>query len=154
MNRGVLVLSAVAALVLAGCGTGSDTSGGTSAGTGGDTRTSVKVDGKAVAGINVDATKCVKSGDVLTIGTTDRGGTDNGVAGQLKSGNPPTVIGLNVKSPNVMFTFAPGGIMGHEASVKVDGDRYTITGTATTADPSNLDAGTADKSFEVAITCK
>ncbi|MGV7688468.1 lipoprotein LpqH, partial [Mycobacterium kansasii] len=87
------------------------------------------------------------------MGTTDRGGTDNGVAGQLKSGNPPTVIGLNVKSPNVMFTFAPGGIMGHEASVKVDGDRYTITGTATTADPSNLDAGTADKSFEVAITC-
>ena len=72
----------------------------------------------------------------------------------MKSGNPPTVLMLMVKAPNVMFSFAPGGIMGHEASVKVDGDRYTITGTATTTDPTNVDAGTADKSFEIVTTCK
>ncbi|WP_343954715.1 lipoprotein LpqH [Tsukamurella spumae] len=78
------------------------------------------------------------------------GGSSGGVGATLKDGNPPTVEAVGLTVDGNALAVGPG--IG-EATVKVDGKRYTITGTAQGGSMSNPMAGVVKKPFEIAVTC-
>lgn len=149
MNRSLVIASAVAfaSLGLAACGGGSDSGSETASGST-DAKTVVKVDGKDLTGVDLSNVGCVKQGDRFAIGA---GGASGGVGATLKAGDPPTVetVALTVDGNALAVGMGVG-----EATVKVDGDRYTITGTAQGANISNPMAGIVKKPFEIVVTCK
>lgn len=158
MNRSLVIASVVAfaSIGLSACGGGSDegsdtASGGTTAGetASGDTgaKTVVKVDGKDLTGSDLSNVGCTKQGETILIGS---GGTSGGVGATLKAGDPPTVQTVGLTVDGNALAVAPG--VG-EATVKVDGKRYTITGTAQGGNVTNPMAGIVKKSFEIEVTC-
>ncbi|GAC79777.1 ipoprotein LpqH [Gordonia malaquae] len=157
---GTALVAIAAAAVLAGCGSSdSDSSSDpttTTAGveTGSDASTGgaavVKVEGKDLEGLDLKSVTCVKQGDGIAIASGTIGGQE-GVSATMKDGNPPTVTALAVVVDGSTLAVAPG--VG-SAEVAVDGDKYTITGTATGADLKDLAAGPVSKKFEIVITCK
>jgi lipoprotein LpqH len=160
MNRvvaGVVALAAAAA-VLVGCsdnksGPASATAaGGSQVSTGGSSE--VKVDGKDLAGLDMNSVTCVKQGGKINVAS----GAINGQAGLavvMTDANPPTVdsLGMSVEGNALAVTNTMGAKVG-SADVKVDGSTYTITGEATGADMKNPMAGMITKPFTVTVTCK
>lgn len=147
MNRTLLVVpaAAFAVLGLAACG-GGDSKDSSSASTG--SHTMVKVDGKDLTGVDLNNVGCTKQGGTIAIGSA---GTSGGVGATLTDGNPPTVQTVGITVDGNALAVGPG--VG-EAKVKVDGNTYTITGTAQGANISNPMAGLVKKSFEIMVTCK
>jgi lipoprotein LpqH len=159
MNRvvvGVVGLAAAAA-VLVGCsdntsGPASATAaGGSQVSTGGSTE--VKVDGKDLAGLDMNSVTCVKQGGKINVAS----GAINGQAGLavvMTDAKPPTVdsLGMSVEGNALAVTNTMGAKVG-SADVKVDGSTYTITGEATGADIKNPMAGMITKPFTVKVTC-
>ena len=159
MNRvvvGVVGLAAAAA-VLVGCsdntsGPASATAaGGSQVSTGGSTE--VKVDGKDLAGLDMNSVTCVKQGGKINVAS----GAINGQAGLavvMTDAKPPTVdsLGMSVEGNALAVTNTMGAKVG-SADVKVDGSTYTITGEAAGADLKNPMAGMISKKFEIKVTC-
>ncbi|CAM3730756.1 lipoprotein LpqH [Tsukamurella ocularis] len=159
MNRSLVIASAVvfASIGLTACGggsgKGSDTAATNTAATNTasastDAKTVVKVDGKDLTGVDLSNVGCTKQGDRFAVGA---GGASGGVGATIKDGNPPTVETVGITVDGTALAVGPG--VG-KATVKVDGDRYTITGTATGASVSNPMAGMVSKDFEIDVTCK
>jgi ipoprotein LpqH len=159
MNRvvaGVVGLAAAAA-VLAGC---SDEKGGpapaTAAGgsqvsTGGSTE--VKVDGKDLAGLDLNSVTCVKQAGKINVASGAIGG-QQGLGIVMTDEATPKVesLGMVVDGNALAVTNNMGAQVG-TADVKVDGSTYTITGEATGADIKNPMAGMITKPFTVQVTC-
>ncbi|KXP14279.1 lipoprotein LpqH [Tsukamurella pseudospumae] len=148
MNRTLALSSAVvfASIGLVACGGGSDKgSDSNSAST--DAKTTVTVDGKELTGVDLSKVGCTKQGDRIAIGA---GGTSGGVGATLKDGNPPTVETVALTVDGNALGVGPG--VG-EATVKVDGKRYTISGTAQGGSLSNPMAGIVKKPFEIVVSC-
>lgn len=145
MNRTLLIASSVvlASVGLAACGGGSSSKSSST-----DSHTMVKVDGKDLSGVDLSNVGCTKQGDTIAIGS---GGSGGGVGATLKDGKPPTVQTVGITVDGNALAVGPG--VG-EATVKVDGNMYTITGTAQGANISNPMAGIVKKSFEIMVTCK
>lgn len=144
MHR-TLVVSAVvlAAAGLSACGGGNDAG---SVRSGADAV--VKVDGKDVSGLDLSTVSCVRQGENFVIGT---GGANGAVAVTMTTHNPPVLQTVGITADGA--TLAVGGGVG-EATVRVAGTRYTITGTAQGASMSNPTAGVVRKPFEIAVTCR
>ncbi len=141
-----LVISATAVLAAIGltaCGGGGDAG---SVRSGADAV--VKVDGKDVSGLDLSTVSCVRQGENFVIGT---GGSNGAVAVTMTTHNPPVLQTVGITADGT--TLAVGGGVG-EATVRVDGTRYTITGTAQGASMSNPAAGVVRKPFEIAVTCR
>ena len=159
MNRvvvGVVGLAAAAA-VLVGCsdnksGPASATAaGGSQVSTDGSTE--VRVDGKDLAGLDMNSVTCVKQGGKINVAS----GAINGQAGLavvMTDANPPTVesVAMSVDG-NALAVSSMGGAQVGKAEAKVDGSTYTITGEATGADIKNPMAGMITKPFTVKVTC-
>lgn len=143
MKRSLVVLSvlAVGSLGLAACGDDSN-----SVRSGADAV--VKVDGKDVAGLDLSTITCVRQGENFVIGT---GGANGAVAVTMTTHNPPVLQNVGITADGT--TLAVGGGIG-EATVRVAGTRYTISGTAQGASMSNPGAGVVRKPFEIAVTCR
>jgi ipoprotein LpqH len=158
MNRvvaGALGLLAGAAL-LVGCsndkGAATATAGDTQAGTGGST--AVKVDGKDLAGLDLNSVTCVKQGGKITVASGAIGG-QQGLGIVMSDAATPTVESLGmVVDGSALAVSNMGGVKSGSADVKVDGGTYTITGEAAGADIKNPMAGMITKPFTVTVTCK
>jgi lipoprotein LpqH len=158
MNRvaaGALGLLAGAAL-LVGCsndkGAATATAGDTRAGTGGST--AVKVDGKDLAGLDLNSVTCVKQGGKITVASGAIGG-QQGLGIVMSDAATPTVESLGmVVDGSALAVSNMGGVKSGSADVKVDGGTYTITGEAAGADIKNPMAGMITKPFTVTVTCK
>lgn len=158
MNRvvaGALGLLAGAAL-LVGCSDGKSAStasaGDTQASTGGSTE--VKVDGKDLAGLDLNSVTCVKQGGKINVASGAVGG-QQGLGVVMTDGATPTVESLAmVVDGSALAVSNLGGIKSGSAEVNVDGSTYTITGEATGADIKNPMAGMITKPFTVTVSCK
>ena len=159
MNRvvaGVIGLAAAAA-VLVGCsdeksGPASATAaGGSQVSTGGSTE--VKVDGKDLAGLDLNSVTCVKQGGKINVASGAIGG-QQGLGIVMTDEATPTVesLGMVVDGNALAVANAIGAKTG-SAEVKVDGGTYTITGEATGANINNPMAGMITKPFTVKVTC-
>ncbi|OBK76143.1 lipoprotein LpqH [Mycobacterium sp. 1274761.0] len=158
MNRvvaGALGLLAGAAL-LVGCSddktASTATAGNTQATTGGTT--AVKVDGKDLAGLDLNSVTCVKQGGKINVASGAIGG-QQGLGIVMTDTAAPTVESLGmVVDGNALAVSNMGGMKSGSAEVKVDGTTYTITGEATGADIKNPMAGMITKPFTVTVSCK
>lgn len=159
MNRvvaGVIGLVAGAA-VLVGCSDdkGSAPSaaaaGNSEVSTGGST--AVKVDGKDLAGLDLNSVTCVKQGGKINVASGAIGG-QQGLGIVMTDEATPTVesLGMVVDGNALAVTNTVGAKVG-SAEVKVDGSTYTITGEASGADMANPMAGMISKPFTVTVTC-
>jgi lipoprotein LpqH len=157
MNRvvaGALGLLAGAAL-LVGCSDKSASTasaGDTQAGTGGST--AVKVDGKDLAGLDLNSVTCVKQAGKITVASGAIGG-QQGLGIVMTDADTPSVESLGmVVDGSALAVSNMGGMKSGSADVKVDGSTYTITGEATGADIKNPMAGMVTKPFTVTVSCK
>lgn len=158
MNRvvaGALGLLAGAAL-LVGCsddkGGSTASSGGTQASTGGSTE--VKVDGKDLAGLDLNSVTCVKQAGKITVASGAIAG-QQGLGIVMTDADTPAVESLGmVVDGSALAVSNMGGMKSGSADVKVDGSTYTITGEATGADMKNPMAGIITKPFTVTVSCK
>nr|WP_090274993.1 lipoprotein LpqH [Mycolicibacterium komanii]CRL67950.1 lipoprotein LpqH [Mycolicibacterium komanii] len=156
MNRVVVgVIGLVAgATVLVGC---SDDKGSapaaSAAGVSNGGSTQVKVDGKDLAGLDLNTVTCVKQGGRINVASGAIGG-QQGLGIVMTDEATPTVesMGMVVDGNALAVTQTMGAKVG-SAEVKVDGDTYTITGEATGADISNPMAGSITKPFTVTVNC-
>jgi lipoprotein LpqH len=165
MNR-KLVLSAAAVIsvagLLTGCGnssssnTAATTTTATSTDSGITIPTSIEmhkgsgtltVDGQRV---DVPDLTCTSAGGGHQIGGGDQG-AENFVGITLSGDNPPKVTALGLKVGGATLGAVPG--LSGDATVTVDGTKYTITGQAQGVDLKNLSGGIATKKFEVKVTC-
>lgn len=146
------------AAVLVGC---SDDKGSTApvSPAAGDTQvaaggsTEVKVDGKDLAGLDLDSVTCVKQGGKINVASGAIGG-QQGLGIVMSDEATPTVesLGMVVDGNALAVTNTMGAKVG-SAEVKVDGSTYTITGEAAGADIANPMAGMITKPFTVTVTC-
>ena len=158
MNRvvaGALGLLAGAAL-LVGCSNDKSAStanaGDTQVSSGGSTE--VKVDGKDLAGLDLNSVTCVKQGGKINVASAAIGG-QQGLGIVMTDGATPAVESLGmVVDGNALAVSNMGGMKSGSADVKVDGSTYTITGEATGADIKNPMAGMITKPFTVKVACK
>ncbi len=158
MNRvvaGALGLLAGAAL-LVGCSDDKSAStasaGDTQASTGGSTE--VKVDGKDLAGLDLNSVTCVKQAGKITVASGAVGG-QQGLGILMTDAATPSVESLAmVVDGSALAVSQMGGMKSGSADVKVDGSTYTITGEATGADIKNPMAGMITKPFTVMFNCK
>src|SRR3954465_5433142 len=159
MNRvvvGVVGLAAAAA-VLVGCSDDKSgpavatAAGGSQGSTGGSTE--VKVDGKALSGLDLKSVTCVKQGGKINVASAAVNG-QAGLAVVMSEANPPTVepLGMTVDGNALAVTNSMGAQVG-KADVKVDGSTYTITGEAAGADMKTPRPGITPKRFTVKVTC-
>ena len=157
MNRvvaGALGLPAGAAL-LVGCSDDKSAStasaGDTQASTGGSTE--VKVDGKDLAGLDLNSVTCVKQAGKINVASGAVGG-QQGLGIVMTDATPPSVESLAmVVDGSALAVSQMGGMKIGSADVKVDGSTYTITGEATGADIKNPMAGMITKPFTVKVNC-
>ncbi len=152
---GALGLLAGAAL-LVGCSNDQAAStakaGDTQVSSGGSTE--VKVDGKDLAGLDINSVTCVKQGGKINVASGAVGG-QQGLGVVMTDAAAPTVESLGmVVDGNALAVSNMGGMKSGSADVKVDGSTYTITGEATGADIKNPMAGMITKPFTVKVTCK
>ncbi|SEH80048.1 ipoprotein LpqH [Mycolicibacterium rutilum] len=115
--------------------------------------TEVKVDGKDLAGLDLNSVTCVKQGGKINVASGAIGG-QQGLGIVMSDEATPTVesLGMVVDGNALAVTNTMGAKVG-SAEVKVDGDKYTITGEATGADISNPMAGMITKPFTVTVSC-
>jgi lipoprotein LpqH len=159
MNRvvaGALGLLAGAAL-LVGCSDDKSaptaSAGDTQASAGGGS-TEVKVDGKDLAGLDLNSVTCVKQAGKITVASGAIGG-QQGLGIVMTDAATPSVESLGmVVDGSALAVSNMGGVKSGSADVKVDGSTYTITGEATGADIKNPMAGIITKPFTVTVSCK
>lgn len=117
-------------------------------------KTSVKVEGNDLQGLDLNSVTCVKQGGTINIASGAVGG-QQGLGVVMKDGQPPTVQSLGmVVDGNALAVSDNMGVKTGSADVKVDGTTYTITGEAAGADMKNPMAGMITKKFEISVTCK
>lgn len=115
--------------------------------------TEVKVDGADLAGLDLNSVTCVKQGGKINVASGAIGG-QQGLGIVMIDAATPTVESLGmVVDGNALAVANAMGAKSGSAEVKVDGDRYTITGEAVGADMSNPMAGMITKPFTVTVTC-
>ena len=131
--------------------TGSASSASTAVATGG--KTSVKVDGNDLPGLDVSSVTCVKQGGNINIASGAVGG-QQGLGVVMTDASPPKVTSLGmVVDGNALAVSDNMGVKTGSADVKVDGNTYTISGEAAGADMKNPMAGMITKKFEITVTC-
>ncbi|PYE13149.1 lipoprotein LpqH [Williamsia limnetica] len=125
--------------------------GGTEISTTGNTE--VKVEGKDLAGVDLDSVTCVKQAGKINVASGSSGG-QQGVAVVMTDEATPKVesLGLVVDGSALAVSNSMGMAVG-SAEVSVDGDTYTITGEAEGADMKNPTAGMVKKEFTIKVTC-
>ena len=115
--------------------------------------TEVKVDGADLAGLDLNSVTCVKQAGKVTVASGAIGG-QQGLGIVMTDEAAPVVESLGmVVDGNALAVANAMGAKSGSAEVKVDGDRYTITGEAVGADMSNPMAGMITKPFTVTVTC-
>lgn len=119
--------------------------------TGGNTQ--VKVDGKDLAGLDVNSVTCVKQGGKINVASAAIGG-QQGLGVVMTDEATPKVESLGlVYDGSALAVSESMGVKVGSAEVKVDGDTYTITGEASGADMKNPMAGMINKPFTITVTC-
>ena len=130
---------------------GSASSASTAVASGG--KTSVKVDGNDLPGLDVSSVTCVKQGGNINIASGAVGG-QQGLGVVMTDASPPKVTSLGmVVDGNALAVSDNMGVKTGSADVKVDGNTYTISGEAAGADMKNPMAGMITKKFEITVTC-
>ncbi|MEH3142054.1 MAG: lipoprotein LpqH [Mycobacterium kyogaense] len=115
--------------------------------------TEVKVDGADLAGLDLNSVTCVKQGGKVTVASGAIGG-QQGLGIVMTDEATPVVESLGmVVDGNALAVANAMGAKSGSAEVKVDGNRYTITGEAVGANMSNPMAGMITKPFTVTVTC-
>jgi lipoprotein LpqH len=116
-------------------------------------KTSVKVDGNDLPGLDVNSVTCVKQGGNINIASAAIGG-QQGLGVVMTDAPTPTVTSLGmVVDGNALAVSDNMGVKTGSADVKVDGNTYTISGEAAGADMKNPMAGMITKKFEITVTC-
>ena len=116
-------------------------------------KTSVKVEGNDLPGLDVNTVTCVKQGGNINIASGAIGG-QQGLGVVMTDAQPPKVTSLGmVVDGNALAVSDNMGVRTGSADVKVDGSTYTITGEAAGADLKNPMAGMITKKFEITVTC-
>ncbi|QRY63765.1 lipoprotein LpqH [Gordonia sp. PDNC005] len=110
----------------------------------------VKVEGADLPGLDAGSVTCVKQNGKINV-ASGAIGSQQAVTVVMSEGNPPKVDALTVVVEDSALAVAPGA---GSAEVAVDGDKYTITGTAVGADMKNPTAGMLEKKFEIVVECK
>lgn len=125
--------------------------GGTQISTSGDTE--VKVEGKDLAGVDLDSVTCVKQAGKINVASASTGG-QAGLAVVMTDEATPKVesLGMVVDGNSLAVSDSMGMKVG-SAEVSVDGDTYTVTGEAEGADMKNPTAGMVKKEFTIKVTC-
>lgn len=154
---------AAAALVLVGC---SDDKGSTTAssspaasGTGSSEVSTgggaeVTVEGKDLAGLDLNSVTCVKQAGKINVASAPIGGGAQGLGIVMTDADTPKVESLGlVVDGSALAVSEMGGMKSGSADVAVDGSTYTITGEAAGADMSNPMAGMITKKFVIKVTC-
>ncbi len=119
--------------------------------TGGNTQ--VKVDGKDLAGLDLNSVTCVKQGGKINVGSAAIGG-QQGLGVVMTDEATPKVESLGlVYDGSALAVSESMGMKVGSAEVKVDGDTYTITGEASGADMANPAAGMINKPFSITVSC-
>lgn len=130
----------------------SSAGGSTEASTGG--KTSVKVEGQDLSGIDLNTVTCVKQAGKITVASAPYGGGAQGLGVVMTDAQPPTVESLALfVDGSALAVSQMGGMKSGSADVAVDGDEYTITGEAQGADMKNPMAGMITKKFEITVAC-
>jgi len=116
-------------------------------------KTSVKVDGNDLPGLDVSSVTCVKQGGNINIASGAIGG-QQGLGVVMTDAPTPKVTSLGmVVDGNALAVSDNMGVKTGSADVKVDGNTYTISGEAAGADMKNPMAGMITKKFEITVTC-
>jgi lipoprotein LpqH len=116
-------------------------------------KTSVKVDGNDLPGLDVSTVTCVKQGGNINIASGAVGG-QQGLGVVMTDAAPPKVTSLGmVVDGNALAVSDNMGVKTGSADVKVDGSTYTISGEAAGADMKNPMAGMITKKFEITVSC-
>lgn len=116
-------------------------------------KTSVKVEGNDLPGLDLSTVSCVKQGGTINIASGAVGG-QQGLGVVMTDGSPPKVQSLGmVVDGNALAVSDNMGVKTGSADVKVDGSTYTITGEAAGADMKNPMAGMISKKFEITVAC-
>lgn len=116
-------------------------------------KTSVKVDGSDLPGLDVSTVTCVKQGGNINIASGAING-QQGLGVVMTDEPTPKVTSLGmVVDGNALAVSDNMGMKTGSADVKVDGSTYTITGEAAGADLKNPMAGMITKKFEITVTC-
>ncbi|MUL85899.1 MULTISPECIES: lipoprotein LpqH [unclassified Mycolicibacterium] len=119
--------------------------------TGGNTQ--VKVDGKDLAGLDVNSVTCVKQGGKINVASAATGG-QQGLGVVMTDEATPKVESLGLLYDGSALAVSENmGVKVGSAEVKVDGDTYTITGEASGADMKNPMAGMVNKPFTITVSC-
>ena len=117
-------------------------------------KTSVKVEGNDLPGLDTSTVTCVKQGGNINIASGAIGG-QQGLGVVMTDESTPKVTSLGmVVDGNALAVSDNMGVKTGSADVKVDGSTYTITGEAAGADLKNPMAGMITKKFEITVTCK
>ncbi|WP_415971684.1 lipoprotein LpqH [Rhodococcus sp. 077-4] len=120
--------------------------------TGGDTE--VQVDGKDLAGLDLNSVSCVKAAGKINVGSGSVGG-QQGLGVVMTDEDTPKIESLGlVVDGNALAVSNSMGMSVGTAEVSVDGDTYTITGEAQGADMANPTAGMITKDFTIKVSCK
>lgn len=116
-------------------------------------KTSVKVEGNDLPGLDVSTVTCVKQGGNINIASGAING-QQGLGVVLTDSPTPKVTSLGmVVDGNALAVSDNMGVKTGSADVKVDGNTYTISGQAAGADLKNPMAGMITKNFEITVTC-
>lgn len=116
-------------------------------------KTSVKVDGNDLPGLDVSTVTCVKQGGNINIASGAVGG-QQGLGVVMTDEPTPKVTSLGMVVDGSALAVSDNmGVKTGSADVKVDGSTYTITGEAAGADMKNPMAGMITKKFEITVTC-
>ena len=150
-------------MLLMACSDNNSSSKGTSSATGAPSvsatqasggKTSVKVEGSDLPGLDTSTVTCVKQGGNINIASGAIGG-QQGLGVVMTDESTPKVTSLGmVVDGNALAVSDNMGVKTGSADVKVDGSTYTITGEAAGADLKNPMAGMITKKFEITVTCK
>jgi len=116
--------------------------------------TAVKVEGKDLAGLDLNSVTCVKQAGKINVASAPIGGGAQGLGIVMTDAATPTVESLGlVVDGSALAVSEMGGMKTGSAEVAVDGDTYTITGEAAGADMNNPMAGMITKKFEITVSC-
>lgn len=110
----------------------------------------VTVDGEPLAGLDTSNIQCVKQGGKISVGSAD---ADASLGLVMTDEATPKVESLGIMVDGITLAVSQvGGSELGSAEVAVDGDTYTVTGTAAgtdTEDPTTV----LEKEFEIVVTC-
>ncbi|WP_395311229.1 lipoprotein LpqH [Mycobacterium sp. AMU20-3851] len=113
----------------------------------------VKVEGKDLAGLDLNSVTCVKQGGKINVASGAIGGQQGLGVVMTDEANPKVEsLGLVVDG-NALAVASMAGANSGSAEVEVDGSTYTITGEAVGADLANPMAGMISKKYEIKVSC-